>query len=359
MITEHSFDFLERLLDAAGPSGFEIEPARIWREEAASIADRVEGDISGNSLAIVNPGATPRIMLAGHIDEIGVIVTHIDEEGFLHIDGIGGWDAQVLVGQRIRLLGRDGAVIGVVGKKPIHLMKPEERDKVSKMTDLWIDIGASGRQAVLARGIRVGDPGVVAAKMVRLDEKRIASRAIDNRIGAYIVLEALRIAASRRAELRAEVAAIATTQEEIAYTGGGARTSAYRYDPQIAIVVDVTFATDAPQSEMKRTGEHALGSGPVLTRGSAVHPLVFDRLVHAAERAGIPYTLQAAARGTATDADAIHLSRKGVATGLVSIPNRYMHSPNEIVSLDDVDAAARLIGEFILAVDDLTEFVPK
>jgi endoglucanase len=195
--------------------------------------------------------------------------------------------------------------------------------------------------------------------MVRLGKKLIASRAIDNRIGAYVVLEALRLMVERRPELAAEIAAVATTQEEIAYQGGGARTSAYRFDPQVAIVVDVTFATDAPQIEKKQTGDHKLGSGPVLTRGSAVHPLVFQRLSEAADGAGIPYTIQAAARGTSTDADAIHLSRNGVATAVVSVPNRYMHSPNEIVSLDDLDSAARLIAAFCLGLTKESDFAQR
>ncbi len=355
MITDRSFAFLEALLDAPGPSGYEIAPARIWRAEAQRFADRVESDVSGNSFAILNPGGAPRVMLAGHIDEIGVIITHIDDDGFLYIDGIGGWDPQVLVGQRIRFLGRKGPVTGVIGKKPIHLMKSEEREKASKLVDLWVDTGEPSRAAVLERGLRVGDAGVIDASLVRLGDRLIASRAVDNRIGAYVVLEALRILAED-AGLAAEVAAVATTQEEIGYSGGGARTSAYRFDPAVAIVVDVTFATDVPQIEKKETGEHALGSGPVLTRGSAAHPLLFDRLVETAERQEIPYTLQAAARSTSTDADAIYLSRAGVATAVLSVPNRYMHSPNEIVSLDDLDATARLIADFIRGLDAETRF---
>jgi putative aminopeptidase FrvX len=358
-MSDRSFAFLEKLLDAPGPSGFEIEAARVWRVEAATIADRVDMDVSGNSLAVLNPGGSPRVMLAGHVDEIGLIVTHIDDDGYLYVDGIGGWDSQVLVGQRIRLLGRSGHVIGVVGKKPIHLMKQDERDKVSKLSDLWLDIGASSRDAALEMGVRVGDAGVIDARMIRLGPKLIASRAVDNRIGAYIVLEAVRLLANGSEPVGAEVAAVATTQEEIGYHGGGARTSAYRFDPDVAIVVDVTFATDAPEIEKKQTGERKLGSGPVLTRGSAAHPLVFERLVEAAERAGIPYSIQAAPRFTSTDADAIHLSRAGVATAVVSVPNRYMHSPNEIVSLEDLEATARLIAIFVRELEPGAEFVHR
>jgi endoglucanase len=359
MIESESYEFLERLLDTPAPSGFEIAAARVWRAEAERIADRVEADVSGNSIAAINPGGTPRVMLAGHIDEIGVIITHIDEDGYLYFDGIGGWDPQVLVGQRIRILSKEGDVIGVVGKKPIHLMKNDEKDKASKMTDLWMDVGSDDAEAVRARGIRVGDAGVVDARLVRLGGDRIASRSVDNRIGAFIVLEALRILRKDEKQASAEVVAVATTQEEIAYHGGGARTSAYRIEPHAALVVDVTFASDAPQIEKKQTGEHKLGSGPVLGRGSAIHPLVFERLVEAAEAEDIPYTIQANARFTATDADAIHLSRSGVATGVISVPNRYMHSPNEIVSLGDLHATARLIAAFVRRLDERTDFTPR
>jgi putative aminopeptidase FrvX len=356
-VASQSLDFLRKLLDTPAPSGFEAAAARVWREEARSVADRVDGDVAGNSIAVLNEAGMPRIMLAGHIDEIGVMVTHVDDDGFLYFEGIGGWDPQVLVGQRIRLLTRQGDVHGVVGKKPIHLIKAEEKDKVSKIEDLWIDIGAKDRDAATARGVRVGDPGVIDASLLELGDGLIASRSIDNRIGAYIVLEALRILAADRPQ--AMVAAVATTQEEIGYAGGGARTSAYTLDPQLAIVVDVTFASDAPGIEKKAVGEHKLGSGPVLTRGSATHPVLVERIVAAAEQAGIPFTLAAAPRFTATDADAIYLSRAGVATAVISVPNRYMHSPNEIVALSDLDAAARLIAAFCQSVSPSDNWVPE
>jgi endoglucanase len=357
MISESSLQFLTRLLDATGPSGYEIEAARVWRSEADGLADRVDTDVNGNSMAVLNPGGAPRVMLAGHIDEIGLIITHIDAEGYLYVDGIGGWDPQVLVGQRIRILTKEGHRVGVVGKKPIHLMKNDEREKVSKLADLWVDVGAANREAAVAMGVRVGDAAVIDASMVRLGEGLIASRAIDNRIGAFVVLEALRRLRERNPS--AEVVAVATTQEEIGFHGGGARTSAFRIDPQVALVVDVTFAADAPQIEKKLTGDHKLGGGPVLGRGAAIHPMVFERLAETAETAELPYTVQANARSTSTDADAIYLSRNGVATGIVAVPNRYMHSPNEIVSLADLDSTIRLIVEFICGMDGTTEFVPR
>lgn len=352
-----SFAFLERLLDTPAPSGFEAPAARVWRAEARTFADRVEADVSGNSAAILNPDAAPRVMLAGHIDEIGIMVTHIDDEGFLYFDGIGGWDPQVLVGQRVRLLGREGPVPAVVGKKPIHLIKGDEKEKASKLEDLWLDVGAAGRDAVLARGLRVGDPGVIDSRLVRLGDDLIASRSIDNRIGAFVVLEALRLLHAERPA--AQVAAVATSQEEIGYSGGGARTSAYSIDPQVALVVDVTFATDSPGMEKKELGDHMLGGGPVLSRGSASHPLVFERLVAAAEREGIACTIAASPRYTSTDADAIYLSRRGVPSGIISVPNRYMHSPNEMISLKDLDATARLIAAFCRGISPADRWIEE
>jgi len=349
--------FLERLLDAAGPSGFEIRAARVWREEAETFAADVRADVSGNSFATVNPGGAPRAMLAGHIDEIGLQITHIDAEGYLYVAEIGGWDPQVLVGQRVTILTRDGTVTGVIGKKAIHLIEQEERSKASKTKSLWVDVGAGSRAEVAELGIRVGDPMVLAQGMVRLAGDRIASRAIDDRIGAFVVLEALRLLAADPP--RATATAVATTQEEIGYSGGGARTSAYTLEPDVAIVVDVTFSTDVPDIDKKELGEHSLGGGPVLSRGSASHDGVFQLLAEVAEDEGIPYSVQAAPKATRTDADGIYLVNRGVPTGVVSIPNRYMHSPNEVVSMRDVDAAARLIAAFVRRLGPKTDFTPR
>jgi endoglucanase len=349
--------FLERLLDAAGPSGFEVRPARVWREEANGFAERVWSDVHGNSFAAVNEDTRPRVMLAGHIDEIGLQVTHIDEQGYLYLDGIGGWDPQVLVGQRVKVLSRGGDVPGVVGKKAIHLIEQDERSKASKIKDLWVDVGADGRDGVTALGIRVGDPMVLATAMVRLAGDRIASRAIDNRIGAFVVLEALRLLAADPPAGGA--VAVATSQEEIGYSGGGARTSAFALDPDAALVVDVTFSTDVPDISKKEHGDHQIGGGPVITRGSAAHTGVVDRLIEAAEAEEIPFTLQASPRATRTDADGIYLVRAGVPTGVVSVPNRYMHSPNELVSLADLERTARLLAGFVKRLGDGADFTPR
>jgi putative aminopeptidase FrvX len=355
MLSPASVAFLKRLLDTPGPSGFEGGPARVWRDHAHTFAD-VRGDVAGNSLATVNPGGTPLIMLAGHIDEIGLIVTYIDDDGYLYVSGIGGWDIQVLVGQRARFLGRAGDVLGVVGKKPIHLIKPEEREKASKMTDLWVDIGAASRAEAEAR-VGVGDPGVIDSRTVDFPNDRIVSRSIDNRIGAFVVLEALRRYAESPGTAR--VVAVATTQEEIGLHGGGALVGATGLGPQAAIVVDVTFATDHPGLEKKELGEHKLGGGPSLARGSVISPVMFGLIRSTAERLGMPHTIRAVGRDTGTDADAVHLAREGVATALVSVPNRYMHSPNEMVSLEDLDRAATLIAETCRSVTTATDFTAR
>ena len=350
------FNLLLRLLDTPAPSGFELPAARLWRAAAAAFADEVRADAVGNSFATVNPGGRPPLMFAGHVDEIGVIVVHVDDQGFVWFDPIGGWDAQVFVGQRVTILGRGGPVPGVIGRKAVHLMEKEEREKVIRTHDLWIDIGAASQADALAR-VRVGDPGVLAASAHAFPNGRLVSRSLDNRVGAWVVLEALRLLAKDRPA--AAVTAVATTQEEIAYGAGGARVSAAGIAPVAGIVVDVTHAVDTPGLEKKRYGEVKLGGGPVITRGSVISPIVFERLVEAAEAEGIPHSVQAAARDTNTDADAIVYAAHGVATGLVSIPLRYMHSPSEMISLDDVAAAAQLLAAFARRVGPDADFVAR
>ncbi len=351
-----ALDFLKRLLDSAGPSSYETVPARTWRTEAERFADQVEADVSGNSFASLNPGVTPRIMLAGHIDEIGVMVSYIDDEGYLTFDPIGGWDHQVFVGQRVQLLGSAGAVTGVIGKKAIHLMDKDDREKVSKAEDLWIDIGATSRKEAEAR-VRIGDAGVLASSVLEFPNGRVVSRSLDNRIGSFVVLQALRLLAQDRPT--AGVTAAATTREEIAYTGGGARTGAARVEPAVAIVVDVTHATDYPGVEKRKHGDLKLGGGPTITRGAAMNPVVTRLLVEAAEAEKIPYTFEASPRDTSTDADNIFTALRGIATSLVSVPLRYMHSPNEMAALEDIEMTARLLAAFCRRVTPATDFVPR
>jgi endoglucanase len=355
MLSNESVAFLRKLLDTPGPSGFESPAARVWQDEARKLT-AVTNDVAGNSVAIVNGGGPVTVMLAGHIDEIGVIVTWIDDEGFAWIGPIGGWDPQVLVGQRIRFAGNDGDVVGVVGRKPIHLIKREDRDKSVKFEDLWVDIGAASR-AEAGQRLSVGDAGVIDTRVVELPNNRLASRAIDDRIGAFVVLEALRRYRERPGV--AAVAAVATTQEEIGFHGGGALIAAGRLGPSMAIAVDVTHATDHPTADKKDSGDHRIGGGPVLSRGSVISPVAFRILRDAATRLAMPFSVQAAGRETSTDADFIHLAREGIATALVSIPNRYMHSPSELVSLEDLDRAATLIAEACRSVTPETNFADR
>ena len=356
-MTRDTLDFLKRLLDTPGPSGFETAPARVWREEVKTFADQVTADVHGNSVAALNPKGAPRLMLAGHIDEIGLQITHIDEEGFLYFSGIGGWDSQVLVGQRVLLLSRNGPVNGVVGKKAVHQLKKEDLDRVTKVIDLWIDIGAANHDEAVHR-VRVGDAGVLDSRVEEYPNGRIVSRSLDNRIGAFVAAEAMRRLASQRPQ-HAAVFSVASTREEIAWTGSGARTSAVGIEPDVAVVVDVTHATDYPGADKKHSGDHKLGGGVVLSRGSSVSSVVFDLLVECAEQAKIPYTIQAAPRDTGTDADAIYNAMRGIPTGLVSVPNRYMHSPNEMVALEDLDRAADMLAAFARRLEPGMDFIPK
>jgi endoglucanase len=330
---------LDSLLRAAAPSGYEEPAADVWREAASFAA--LSSDGIGSSIARVGEAA-PLLAVVGHIDEIGLVVTHIDEKGFLWFAPVGGWDPQILVGQRVEIRGGGGSVLGVVGRKPIHLLEAEQRKKVVELKGLHIDIGASDRDEAAAL-IRVGDPVVIAAEPVSLAGERLASRAMDNRLGAYVALETLR-RVHERGELAGSLAAVAAVQEEIGLFG--ARTAAFQVRPDLAIAVDVTHATDAPGVDEKEIGTHPLGSGPAIGRGSTLSPKLFELLVETAEAEGIEHSISASGRGTSTDADVLQISRSGIPTGLVSIPLRYMHSPVEMVDLRDVEATVELLSAF-------------
>jgi len=303
----------------------------------------VRADHLGSSVArVFGTAGGPTLAVVGHIDEIGLHVSHIDDDGYLRFGEVGGWDPIVLVGQRVMVSTRNAPVPGVIGRKPIHLLKDEDRKQVPKLKDLHIDVGV--KDADEARElIRIGDVAVIDAAPLQLPHGRVVSRALDNRVGCYVAAEAARLVAAAGGA-PGDVIALAVVQEETTFAG--ARTSAFAHEPGVAIVVDLTFATDQPGVELGPITKHTLESGAVIARGTTLHPLVFELLHEAGEAEGIPFTVESLGRGTGTDADAIHLSRSGVPTGLVSVPCRYMHSPVEMVSLQDIDAAARLIAAF-------------
>ena len=335
-------DTLHKLLTAAGPSGYEQAPAAVFRDAASAFAE-VTFDTVGSTVARVpGTGTGKSLAIVGHIDEIGLIVHHIDDDGFLWFTGVGGWDPIVLVGQRVSIATRGGVVPGVVGKKPIHLMKEEDRKKVPLLKDLHIDIGVASAEDA-RRMVRIGDVAVISGEPVEFPGNRFVSRSMDNRLGCFVALEAARLVAEAGGA-PGDVYAVAVSQEEITF--GGAHTTAHSLRPDMAIAVDVTFATDQPGIDEKEVGRHKFGSGAVLTRGSTLDPTLFELLHETAEAEGIPFTVTASARGTGTDADAFHISRGGIPSSVVSVPLRYMHSPVEMVQLDDVDACARLIAAF-------------
>jgi putative aminopeptidase FrvX len=353
-LISESWTFLKKLIETPGPSGYEREVAAVWRSYAESFADEVDRDLTGNSYAWLrtNP-ELPTILVEGHIDEIGVQITHIDPEGYIWFDEIGGWDAQVLTGQRIKFATASGPVIGVVGRKAAHLLDESDRDKAVKLRDLWIDIGAGSRDEALKQ-VSIGDAGVVDAPFTAIGDGLIVSRAMDNRTGAYVALETLRLLVDDRPLVN--VVAVAAAQEEVSY--GGAFTAAFKIDPMVAIAIDVTHATDYPGADKRRNDEVALGSGPVLKRGASINPIVYERLVAAAAAAKIPYTVKGSPKASGTDADAMIKSGRGPATAVVSIPTRYMHSPNETIAVKDLDACALLLAEFVRQIEQTTDFRP-
>ena len=334
---------LDALLRAPGPSGHETGPARVWRDSVAAFSDDVRSDRVGSSVVRV-PGTAggPTLAVIGHIDEIGVHVTHIDDEGYLRFGEVGGWDPIQLVGQRVKLTTRGGEIPGVIGRKPIHLIRGDERDKAPKIKDLHIDVGAASSDEARTL-VRIGDVGVIDAEPVSLPNDRIVSRSLDNRIGSYVAAQTARLVA-QAGGAPGDVFGLAVAQEETTFAG--ARTSAFGLEPDIAVVVDVTHATDQPGVELGPMTKHPLGSGPVVARGTTLHPAVCELLYETAETLEMAFTVESLGRGTGTDADAIHASRAGVATGLISVPLRYMHSSVELAAISDIEAAATLIAAF-------------
>lgn len=348
-----ALDFFRRILETPSPSGYEYPVQELVRQYVSHFADDVSTDVHGNVIAAKNPEAPLRVMLAGHCDQIGLIVQHIDNDGFLYAQSIGGWDPQMLVGQRMAIWADGGPIFGVISRKPIHLLTDEERKQVPKLKDLWIDIGAKDKKEA-EKQVRVGDPVTVELATRQMANNRMASPGMDDKCGLWVVVEALRRA--QKSQLSCGLYAVSTVQEEVGLRG--ARTSAFGINPQIGVAVDVTHATDCPTVEKKEEGDIALDKGPVIYRGPNMNPKVAQRLVEAATKNELPYQLAAAGRATGTDANAIQITRAGVAAGLVSIPNRYMHSPVEVIALDDIDRAADLLARFAESLPADVDLVP-
>lgn len=352
-----SLQFLRELLETPSPSGYEEPVQKIVMEWASRYADNVRKDVHGNVIAELNPSGHPRVMLAGHCDQIGLMVQHIDDNGYLFVSTIGGFDVAVLIGQRVIVWARtDGKLVpvyGVIARKPIHLLPEAEREKLPKVNELWVDIGARSRRE--AEGVvSIGDPVTFELKFQTLRNNAFCASGLDDKVGTWVVMETLRLLSGKR--FSAAVFAVSTVQEELGLRG--AKTSAFGIEPHVGIAVDVTFASDHPEVDKRQVGEIRLHRGPVIYRGPNINPKVFDMLVRVAKQKGIPYQLAGVSRATGTDANAIQVTRAGVATGLISIPNRYMHSPVEVASLSDLENAAKLLAAFVQGIRSDTDFTP-
>jgi tetrahedral aminopeptidase len=350
---KESVDFLKRLVETPSPSGFETEIQEVCKQYVAPYVDRVFKDVHGNQYAVRNGDAPLRVMIAGHVDEIGLMINDIDENGFISFVAIGGIDPSVLDGQRVCIHGANGAVPGVIGRTAIHLTENEERGKPLKLHQLWIDIGAKDR-AEAEESVAVGDPLTVDAGFLALRNNRVVARGLDNRIGAFVALETMRFLADRKIDCA--VFCVTTVQEEIGLRG--AYTSTYGCAPHAGIAIDVGHAVDHPNVDAKRFREGKIDEGPILARGANINPVIGRQLIEIAREKQIPHQISASPRGTGTDANAMQLSRGGVATGLVKIPNRYMHSPVELISLTDAENTALLLTEWICTVTKDMTFIP-
>jgi tetrahedral aminopeptidase len=348
-----ALEFFKKVLETPSPSGYERPVQDVVRRYVADFADRVTTDLHGNVIAVKNPDAKLRVMLAGHCDQIGMLVQYIDAEGFLYLNTIGGWDPQQLVGQRMTVWATGGPVHGVISRKAIHLLTDEERKQVVKLKDMWLDIGAKDK-AEAESLISVGDPVTLALGYQEMRNNCANAPGMDDKTGLWVCIEALRRASQKK--LNCALYAVSTVQEEIGLRG--ATTSAYGIDPQVGIAVDVDHATDCPTVDKKQEGDVALGKGPVICRGPNMNPRVVQRLIEVAKASEIPYQLAADGRATGTDANPIQINRAGVAAGLVGIPNRYMHSAVETISLDDLDRAADLLANFAVSLSGNDDFTP-
>lgn len=352
-MNKEQLNFFQNLIDAPSPSGYEWPAQKIYRGYLKKYADEIKTDVMGSVIAIKNPKGSPKIMLAGHVDEIGLIVHYIDENGYLYFQQIGGVDPQVLPGTRILIHTESGPITGVAGRKAIHQLEEEERKKELKLADLWIDIGAKNKKEA-EKLVRLGDPATVSYGFEMLQGDRGTSRGFDDKAGVFVVAEVMRLVSGKK--IAAALYSTSTTQEELGLRG--ARTSAYAIDAEVGIAVDVTHGNDYPGSSKQKFGETEIGKGPVLTRGANINPVVEKMLIRIAEKRKIPYQIEASGCGTGTDANIMQMTKSGMATGLVSIPLRYMHTPSEVVSLTDIENTAKLVAAFVEELKPDTDWTP-
>ena len=351
-----SLEFLKEIVNIPSPSGYEERAAEIYREYTRSFADTVSTDAHGNATAVFNPDAEMKVMLAGHMDEIGFIVHYISDEGMLYFSAIGGHDSVIPVGQRVWVHGKE-KVAGSIGRKPIHLIEPEDRKKKPELSDLWIDIGATSR-ADAESVMELGDVVTFQYEFQMLRNNRAVARGFDNKMGSFVVAEALRLLKEEGGlDAGVGVYAVATVQEEVGLRG--ARTASYAIAPQTGIAVDVTHATDYPTVSKQRYGHIEVGKGAVVTRGSNINPIVFRMLIDTAKEDSIPYQVEVEGGPTGTDANAMQVSRGGMATGLLGVGVRYMHTPCELLDLKDVEDCARLMAAYCRRVRPDTDFRPR
>lgn len=352
--------FLIDLVHTPGPTGSEAPVVKLWCDYLKPFADEVYTDAYGNGFAVLNPGGDPQVLLTGHADELGLMITHIDDKGFLWVASLGGYDAKVLPAMRVRVLAAGGSLPGVIGAMPPHMQHAAAGDKELKRyrfgENVYIDIGAKNK-AEAERHVRVGDVAILDYGFMELNGQLAVGRGLDNKIGIWSAAEGLRRCAEQRGKLKAKVVAVATVQEEIG--GYGARMSAFRLDPDVAIAVDVTQSVDHPGTDKKKWGEARLGGGPVLAHGSACHPEVVARLTKLARRLRVDLQHEAAPNHTGTDADSIYATRAGIPTAVVGLPQRYMHSPAETVHLGDLENIARLLAAFCLELKAGERFAVK
>jgi len=351
---DQQLDFLKTLVATPGVSGYEQQVQQVIRDYAAPFCDSMTTDLHGNLILCRNPDADVRLMLAGHADQIGLIVSYIDDDGFIYTQTVGGWDPQQLIGQRMTVWAESGAIPGVIARKAIHLLDDSDKKKVVKAKELWVDIGAKSRKQA-AKMVQIGDPITLQLGLQLMLNDRANSPAMDNRTGVWTVVEALR----RSAELNPTCAfyAVATVQEEVGLRG--ARTAAHSINPHIGIAVDVTHATDCPTVRKQQHGNVSLGRGPVIARGPNINPEVNARLKRLAKKHEIPFQQKAIGKAAPNDSNALQISRGGVAAGVVAIPNRYMHSAVETICLNDLDHSANLLAQFAASIKSADAFIPK